>query len=166
MTGLGKRIRKLEGHVLKRPEWGSSKIALTEENEVALYEQCRKIVEAGLQLEELAPEQLRLMEEMSHLCWFRAIDIFSSVVGQLIHRDNAIAKLFWHTRLLWFVQEVRQACWQFIEEQRIYDQPDKSWKQKKKDADEFYRKHWKKVFTKESYDKIWRSTTKKTCKSV
>ena len=69
----------------------------------------------------------------------------------LLCRGDKIAEMFFHSRLFWFIDEMMDFIHQYLEEQRIYDQKGKTWKQKEKEFDEGIGKTWKKPFTPESY---------------
>lgn len=84
----------------------------------------------------------------------RTLRLFLKYIQSYICEDDPIAAWMFFGWFSWFMNEARHGVWQFLRENEIYDQKGKSWKQKKKEADEFCKKHWRhNLFSRERFEK-------------
>ena len=134
--GINKRLKELEDKVLQPIEWGSTRFSYNDlpEAEQALFNKVWKIIDAHKynNTAEIQPWEMKLMDEASNILWLRAIDVFNTVIGYTIHRDNPTGKLLWNMWFGFFMEEMCEAIPQRIRENQIYDQKGKTWKEKSK----------------------------------
>lgn len=149
MKSINRKINGLECKILPSFEWGSSKLFIENDVENSLYDQVRMIGQT-VKFEELTPRQLKLVDEAQKRIWLRGLDIFTEVVGGMIHHDTPTGKRLWHMWLGYFIQEASVGISQMLAEERIFNQEGKSWKQKEKEAAELPK--WVKVFTRQRFE--------------
>lgn len=146
---LNKKIHNLEEKVLNPIEWGSSKIALENEAEIALHAEAMRILTRVSN--DYTPNEKFIIQQIGHIVYSRVIDVFLTVMKTAICHDDKIAFWMFLNWFNWFMEESARGIEQFLEENRIYDQKGKTWKQKEAEADVFY-KTCRKPFTYESFE--------------
>ena len=149
---LTRRLRKLEEGVLKRPEWGTTKLYL-DGPEADLLEQCKRIAGSWSRRREVTADERILLDKLSEIAYLRAFDVFRSVVGNLICREAPFAMIVLTMRLRWFMNELINQIDQQNAEEAILSQTGKSWKQKEK-ALKVLGKAWRTPFSPESFQTL------------
>jgi hypothetical protein len=111
---------------------------------------------------ELTETECVILDKAGSIMTARIGHLFGEHFATLICGDDKLYQFFFFTRLFWFLDEMVDFIRQRREEDRIYGQKGKTWKQKEKEAKETIYKTWKKPFTTESYEefmkRIWRET--------
>ena len=147
------KIHKLEEKVLNPVEFGTSKIALENDAEIALHEEATLIVNRISNGNGLTPNETFIVEQALRIAYLRAIDVFLSVMKAGLCGNDKLAFGIFTNWFGWFMQESARGITQFLEESKIYDQKGKSWKQKEAEAQELY-KTWHNPFTRESFEQF------------
>jgi len=156
MKSVNRKIRDLEDKILKTPEFGSTKLFITDPVEDALFDKARAIIDAGIAYDNLTPEQLSIIDQATRILWFRALDIFRNIIGGMISKGDKRIQGIFDMWMGYFLQEATTGLNQMWMEGYIFDQKGKSWKQKEKELDEIYgpnSEKWVKVFSRERFEK-------------
>ena len=152
---LTRRLRELEAGVLKRPEWGTTKLYL-EGSEADLLEQCKRITGSGNRRREVTADERVLLDKLAEIAYLRAVDVFRSVVGDVFCRGDTFAMFVLNMRLRWFMKELIHQIGQQKAEEAILSQTGKSWRQKEK-ALKALGKTWRTPFSPESFQVLLHS---------
>lgn len=164
---LRKKLNAIENNsILPRPKLGSTKICIDDPREDALFEQAKRIIMANPEktINDLTPEEFEIVDTASHILWVRAIDVFRTVVGNLICKGNKWIQSCFDMWLCYFIDEATTGLTQMLNEDIIFSQKGKSWKQKEKELDGLFgpnSEKWVKVFTRERFNKYIRDFIEK-----
>ena len=131
--------------------------------EEILFEQARNIARHWDRKRDLAPHERLISEQACKILTRRYFDVFFTYVRYVVCHNDPVAQYMFYGWFKWFMEDAQYGIWQFLRESEIYDQEGKSWKQKEKEADAFYKKHWKsKLFSRESFDKAMKEWSNDT----
>lgn len=140
------KINKLENCVLGPVEPGSTKLDVTElpEAEQKLFERCFAIKDNFDRITDYVPNaaEMKIMDTAMQRIARRVFDLFTTYVKGAFCREDPSAEFMFTVRFWWFMHDITTMVTQFLEEQRIYDQKGKRWKQKEKEAEETVYKTW------------------------
>lgn len=100
---LTRKINNLERKVLKKPEWGTTKIVLEEPVEIALWEECNRQASNFKLNGDVTPNERFAAEQLAKIAWWRAVDVFVEIVGSAVCRMDETKKQFFMIDLLQFV---------------------------------------------------------------
>jgi hypothetical protein len=101
---------------------------------------------------ELTETECVILDKAGSIMTARISHLFGEHFATLMCGDDKLYQFFLYTRLFWFLDEMADFIRQRREEDRIFSQKGKTWKQKEKEAKETVYKTWKKPFTPESYE--------------
>lgn len=152
--GLEKKLNHLESKLLG---------PITDESIAfsyyALSEPEQKLFDAINNLTKRDPESFTEYEHKLLITAFerqteRMLRMFLLYARIVICKDDPLAFAIFLGWFGWFMEQAKQGIWQRLREDEIYNQKGKTWKQKEREADEFYKKHWKhNLFSEESFKK-------------
>jgi len=168
---LRRRIDDIENCILQPIIPGSTKLDVSElpEPERKLFERALIIGENFDRIPDYVPSETsrKVMETTVERISLRVLDLFRSCFSGILSEGNKIADWMFTVRFYWFMHDITIMVKQFLEEQKIYDQKGKTWKQKEKEAHETVYKTWNHdLFTCESFTKFYRELTKAKEKHV
>lgn len=157
---LRNRVKKLEDHIIKPVEFGTSKIAINDEAEMALHDRCMQIIDSK-GFENLTESEHKTLDAMGKIMDRRASDVYLTVKMTLMESlaGEKMMGMFTFMRFFWFEYELQRWALSLRKERELeekyaadldhadWDGLDKAWKEY---ADQLDNKT--QVFTLESWD--------------
>jgi len=168
---LRKRINDIENCILKPIEPGSTRLSVADlpEAEQKLFDRIYHIQQNFQLSDDFTPsgDERKLLNTGVNILARRSMDLFETCFTGLLCGDDPVARWMFRMRLYWFIRDITIMVNQFLDEQKIYDQKGKTWKQKEKECDETVYKTWNHdLFTRESFTKFYRELTEAKEKHV
>jgi hypothetical protein len=125
LSGLSKRLRKLEGNVAPtQVEWGTTRIALDNMSnaEIELYWRARVITQSVAYYEDLSESQKAIIDQSYSLLRQRGFDFFFNCIVPLIFGDDKWAIFCFTTRFQWIVRDVKLWANRLNAENKLFEE--------------------------------------------
>jgi len=155
VKSINRKLHAIENCVLdvRNIDFSTTKISYESlsEPEQKVMDKAQEIARYWDRKRELTDYERLILEKAGQIMTARIGWLFRLQMSTLLCGEDNLLKFLFETRLLWFIDEMIDFIHQMKEENRIFSQKGKTWKQKEKEAKETIYKKWKKPFTPESY---------------